>query len=424
MLKYVLLALIVCTSSLWAADQKVIDRIVAIVDDAIILDSEVFQYVQYQVGTQANLDALSEAEIATLKSQILQDLIDQKVLLAKAHADTIMVGDKEIDRELDSRVKTLIDQAGGQEKLENYYGMPLARIKRQFRVLVEEGMLIDRVKEKKLAAVQVSQSEVQKFWEMYQDSIPELRDGVRIAHILLQDQISEVSRAAALAKADSVRTLVVEGKQPFEDYAKQLSDDPGTAANGGKLGQTSRGDLVTEYETVAYNLDPGEVSAPVMSPFGVHLIKLNERVGEKINTNHILFRVEPTPADEQATQARADSIIAAVRSGVDFAKLAESYSQDAKTAAKGGDLGWFAPDELPQDFAIPVKDLKQSELAVPVRTVFGVHVLMVTDRVYKRKISLADDYDRIQRMAVAKKQDEVIQSWVKELAAQTFIEVK
>jgi peptidyl-prolyl cis-trans isomerase SurA len=421
---WLVLTLVCPLAVLHAQESKVIDRVVAVVDNEIVLDSELFQYLQYQMGSQAQLDALSPAEIDTLKSQILGQLIDQKVLLAKGRLDTVVVDAKDVDRELDSRIKALVDQAGGQDRLEDYYGMPMARIKKQFRALVEESLLIDKVKQQKVATVQVTPGEVSRFWESFKDSIPDLRDGIRLAHILLSDELSEASAAAATAQADSVRTLILAGKADFEQYAKDHSDDPGSAANGGKLGQTNRGDLVPQYEEAAYNLKPGEISAPVLSPFGVHIIRLNERVGEKVNTNHILFRLVPAEADRQITEARADSLINAVKGGADFAGLALSYSRDQKTMNKGGDLGWFAPDELPPEFADAVKDLKKGELAKPTRTAFGVHVLSVTDRVYKRKITLADDFDRIERMALAKKQDEVMTKWVKELAGKTYIEVK
>ncbi len=407
-----------------AEPQEAIDRIVAIVDDEIVLDSEVFQYVQFAVGSQAALEKMSETELDTLKEKILQELIQQKILLAKARTDTIAVQPKEVDAELDQRIKSLVDQAGGQDQLEDYYGMPLARIKRQFRTLVEEGMLIQKVRGKKVASVSVANSEVQKFWEMYRDSIPELKDGVRIAHLLLQDEVSEASKQQAISRADSLRQLILDKKIGFEECARRYSDDPGSAQNGGKLGQTNRGDLVPEYETVAYNLKPGDISAPVVSPFGVHVILLNERVGEKITSSHILLRIEPGDADRKLTEARADSILNALKSGADFTPLVQSYSTDAKTAGKGGDLGWFSPQDLPPDFSGAVKELKKGEYAAPVRTVFGVHILLVTDRVYARKITLEEDYDRISRMALQKKQDDVLQTWITELAAETYVERK
>jgi len=411
-------------ASLALAQEKVIDRVVAVVDNEVILESELYQYVQFQVGSEEALSAMSTAQVDSLKALILDELINQKVLLAKARADTITVEDRVIDTELDARLKALIEQAGGQDRLEAYYGTPLVKLKRQFRTLVEEGLLIDRVKQQKLTTVLVGPAEVQRFWEMYRDSIPPLRDAVRIAHILMQDSVSESSKEAAVHKADSLRALVVGGKMTFEDCALHFSDDRGSAAKGGSLGQTNRGELVPEYEAAAYALKPGEISEPVVSVFGVHVIRLDGRTGEKINTSHILLKIAPTDADRARTLALADSLVALLRGGADFAALAVTYSKDAKTAGKGGDLGWFAPADLPEDFRGPVENLKKDEIAEPIRTVFGVHVVKVIDRMYARPITIEQDWDRIQRMALAKKQDEVYTKWIADLSKDTYIERK
>jgi peptidyl-prolyl cis-trans isomerase SurA len=280
------------------------------------------------------------------------------------------------------------------------------------------------VRQEKLKDVKVGPAEVLRFWETYKDSIPPLRDGVRIAHILLQDSVSPVSVEATMHLADSLRQIIVSGKMTFEDCARQFSQDPGTADKGGLLGQTNRGDLVPEYEAAAYALKPGEISQPVLSPFGVHIIRLDERLGEKILTHHILLKVAPTDSDLMRTEALADSIVRAARGGADFGELAMRYSADRKTAIKGGDLGWFAPDELPVDFKGPLTDVAKDSVIAPVRTRFGVHIVKVTDRMYARAITLSEDYDRIAAMALAKKKDEVYQKWVQDLAAQTYIEKK
>jgi peptidyl-prolyl cis-trans isomerase SurA len=407
-----------------AAADQIIDRVVAVVDNQIILESELTQYLQFNVGSQSALDAMPASRLDSLRGLILDELINQKVLLAKARTDSVTVETRAVDHELDSRMKTLIDQAGGSERLEQYYGMPMAKLKRQFRPLVEDALLIEKVKSQKLEGVQVGPAEVQRFWETYKDSIPPLKDGIRLAHILLPDVISESSKQVAVQRADSVRALITSGQATFEECASRFSEDQGTAANGGKLGQTNRGDLVPEYEAAAYAMQPGEISAPVVSTFGVHLIKLNERLGEKISTSHILFKIRPTAEDRAVTQARADSIIAAVKGGADFAELALKYSSDSKTASKSGDLGWLAPEELPDDFKGPLANLKAGDLAPPIRSRFGVHVVRVMDRMYARPITFEEDYDRIARMALAKKRDEIFTKWVEELAAETYIERK
>jgi peptidyl-prolyl cis-trans isomerase SurA len=256
------------------------------------------------------------------------------------------------------------------------------------------------------------------------DSLPPLRDAIRLAHILLQDRVSEASIDAAIARADSAREAIVAGTMTFEEYASRYSEDPGSAARGGKLGTTNRGDLVPEYEAAAYALEPGAISEPVVSSFGVHVIRLNERTGEKINTDHILFKVVPAAADQAQTLGDAESLAARLRNGDDFAELALNLSADAKTAVNGGDLGWFSPEELPDEFRAPVEGKSTGDVTDPFRTVFGVHIIKVTDRVYSRRITLEEDYSRLEQLALAKKQDEEFKKWIDELAKQTYVERK
>jgi peptidyl-prolyl cis-trans isomerase SurA len=404
--------------------QEVIDRIVAVVDDEIILESEVFQYLQFNVGSTVDLESLPQSQVDSMKSQILDELINQKLLLTRARLDTVTIPQREVDQELDQRISTLSEQIGGEKKLEEYYGMPIAKIKRQFRPMVEEGLMIEQTKRKHLASVRCTRKEVQDFWEVYQDSIPPLKDAIRISHVLIQDHLSEASVEAAKATADSVRQLILSGAITFEEAASQYSQDPGSAAKGGSLGTTNRGDLVPEYEAAAYEMKDGDISEPVVSQFGVHIIKLISRTGEKINSNHILFKVVPAEADMAITMALADSIAEAARNGADFTALVRTYSIDSKTTGTGGDLGWYSPAELPPEFKGPLENLKKGEVAAPFRTTFGVHIAKVTDRVFSRPITLAEDYNRIENLAVGMKRDTAYKEWLSELAKETFIEKK
>ncbi len=422
MIRLLVAALLACVTL--AGADEVIDRVVAVVDDEIILESEVLQYMQYSMGANGVLDSLSEAKLTQLSGQVLNDLIAQKLLLTRARFDSISVTQKEVDRELDNRVANLMQQVGGQEKLESYYGMPLPKIKRQFRPMVEETLLIERVRRQHLSSIKVSRSEVVDFWESIKDSVPPLRDAIRLAHILLQDHVSEASIDAAVARADSAKQQIEAGKITFEEFASRYSDDTGSASNGGKLGTTNRGDLVPEYEAAAYALEPGQISAPVVSQFGVHLIRLNERTGEKINSDHILFKVVPAAADEAQTLADAESLVVRLRKGDDFTELALNLSSDTKTASSGGDLGWFSPNELPDEFKAPVEGKSNGEYTDPFRTIFGVHIVKITDRVFSRAISLNEDYSRIEQMALAKKQDDEFRKWIDKLTKETYVERK
>jgi peptidyl-prolyl cis-trans isomerase SurA len=404
---------------------EVIDRVIAVVDEDIILESEVHQYLQFNLAQEVDLGDLTDEQLNDLKMKVLEELIRQKVLLAKARADTITIPDRELDRELDNRLKTLETQLGSQEKIAEYYGMPLSAIRREFRDLVREGMMIEQLKRIYLGDIRVARADVGVFWEIYQDSVPAIEEAVKLSHILLRDEISDISRRAAVEHADSIRRMIHDGEVEFEAAARRLSEDPASAKADGLLGTTSRGDLVPAYEEIAYALEDGEISEPVETQFGVHLIRLNWRKGEKINTSHILFEIVPTTADEESTMVRAgvlrDSILAEKES---FAEAAQRISWDAKSAAKGGALGWFKPEELPDDFRVPARNLAKGEVSEPFRAQFGVHLLKVEDRQDARTVSLAEDYERIEQMTLMQKREQEFTQWINKLQAQTYIEIK
>lgn len=406
------------------AAPEVIDRILAVVDEDIILESEVLQYLQFNLASEVDLGQLSQEQLDSLKMQVLEELVRQKVLLAKARADTVMIPDREVDRELDTRLKVLEEQLGSEEKIAQYYGMPITHIRREFRGLVREGMMIERLKRTYLGDIRVTRDEVEAFWETYKDSIPPIEDAVKLSHILLQDEISEASRQAAIARADSVREMIRTGEVEFEAAARRLSDDAASARSGGLLGTTNRGDLVPEFEEVAYKLEEGEISEPVETQFGIHVIRLNWRKGEKVNSSHILFNIVPAPADKESTMVRARALREEIFAGRDFAEVASRLSWDAKSAANGGALGWFKPEELPEDFRVPARDLAAGDISEPFRSQFGVHLLRVDDRQTARHVSLAEDYDRIEQMALMQEREREFTKWIDKLKAQTFIEIK
>jgi peptidyl-prolyl cis-trans isomerase SurA len=403
---------------------EVIDRILAVVDEDIILESEVLQYLQFNLGGEVDLAALSDEQLADLKMRILEELIRQKVLLAKARADTVTIRDRDVDRELESRIKALEGQLGSEEKVSEYYGMSMAQIRREFRTLVREGMMIDELKRTYLGDIRVGRGDVEAFWKVYQDSIPPIEEAVKLSHILLRDEVSDASRQATMARADSVREMIRSGEVEFEAAARRLSDDPASAKKGGLLGTTNRGDLVPEFEEVAYNLEEGEISYPVETQFGIHIIRLNSRTGEKINTSHILFNITPGVADKESTMVRARALRAEILVGGDFAEAASRLSWDAKSAANGGELGWFKPEELPEDFRVPARNLTPGEISEPFRSQFGVHLLKVDDRQTARRVTLAEDYDRIEQMALTQRREREFNKWIDKLKAQTFIEIK
>ena len=407
----------------FVSGQEVVDRIKAVVDEEIILESEINLYVQ-NLALQNRTDPMIYLQNDDLKDQILQELIDHMVLLAIAKEDTyIVVEDREVKHELELRLEMLVNEVSSEAKLEEIYGMPMRDIRREFEKNIRENLLVDRLRQIKLSGVKVSRSEVEEFFQEHKDQFSQLPETVELAHILLKIEPSESAEQRALALIDSIRQAAVSGED-FKALAKIFSQDPGSAAREGLLGWTMRGEFVPEFEEVAFALKPGEISQPVKTKFGYHVIKLNERKGEKINASHILIKLEPTSDDKERVMAVADSLYNMLLGGADFAALASEYSQDEQTANDGGDLGKFALAEMMPIYAERIKELEEGEFTLPFQSGMGIQILKVLKHQKPRELTLGKDWEQISRMALNWKQEQVYREWVDKLKEKVYIEIR
>lgn len=403
--------------------EDLVDRVLVEVDDEIILESEVFQYVQ-DVMLRNKDQYKTRAEIEELKERVLDELINQKIMLALAEEDTtVIVDDRRVDQTLDERINQLVQALGGDEsKLEDYYGKPVRQIRREFRKQVRESMLVEQVRNKKMANVTVTRLEVEDFYKRNIKDLPTLPARINVSHILLVVEPTDSATSIAKARADSLYNQLLKGVE-FDKLAIEFSDDRGSGAKGGLLGTVQRGDFVPEFEEVAYALEEGEISEPVRSRFGFHIIRLNWRKGEKINTSHILINLKPTAADEQRTIQQMNDIKKQIDAGADFAELAKKYSKDEDTAKLGGELGWFDEPALQNEFKLIAKDLEKGEVSEPFRTRFGIHILKLNDRTEERPIELLGDWERLSSMAQMEKQDKVYKEWLEKAKKDVYIRI-
>lgn len=412
------LLLVAVFSTAWGAE--LVDRVVAVVDEDPILASEVEAYAQFLINQGRR--TLSDEEITRLKSQIMQELIDRRVLLYQARRDSIEVEDREVEAELESRLNQEIEQMGSVERMEEAYGRPLRQLKRDLKERIREGMMIDRLKWQKQQAVQVNRADVEAFWATYHDSLPELQEAVKIRHILREPRVTRDARQVALDRANMLYQRLMQGDN-FEELAGDASDDPGTASKGGDLGETVRGDLVPAYEEVAYQLEDGAISSPVETEFGFHIIRLDWRHGERIHTHHILVRLKTEEKDESAAMVFLDSLKTRIKdNGESFAELATKYSDDEDSAPSGGMMGWYEVANMPQEFRLAIRGLEAGEVSAPFLSDFGAHIIMVEELQEKRAMSLEADWDRIETMTLNQKRERAFQEWVAKLRQRVYID--
>lgn len=403
--------------------QEVVDGIIAIVGDEIVLRTEMLQAAQ-ALAVQMGVNPRTQTdEFRQIKKDVLQNLINEKVLLAKAIEDTITVTDQQVESALEERIGMLINQLGSQEKVEAYFGTPIKKIRRDYREEIRKGLTVRQVQEGKMRPIMVSRREVEEFYETMKDSLPDQKPMVHLRHLLKEIRPGGSAREKAVRKIRDIQELVRQGED-FGELAKQYSEDPGSASSGGNLGFVEKGTLFHEFEEVAFQLEIGETSDVVETPIGFHLIQTLEKRGDKANMRHILVRLTVSESDDDDALAEISHLRTEVINGTDFEALAKEHSDDESTKEAGGDLGWLPIGELQIDaFKSAVDTLEVNETTMPFKTQFGFHIVRLDGRTDARPISLEDDWDQITNWALNLKRQKIMAAWVEELKKNIYIKV-
>ncbi len=402
-----------------------VDGIAAIVGDRIVLMSDVNNMViQYSVQNRIDLNKNPQM-YNQLSKQFLQNLIDEKLLLIQAEEDTIEADENQVEQAVKQQLDYLIQQVGSEEKLVEYYHAPIPIIKKEMRKQIANQMKIQQLRQKHFGQITVSRKEVEAFYQQFKDSLPSVEASVDISHILMQVKPSEASAQQALEKIRKIKKLLDNGAD-FAQLAMQYSEDPGSKDRGGDLGFVERGTLVKEFEEVAFQLKPGEISDIVRTQFGYHIIQLLERRGERIHVRHILIQLQPTPEDEKRTYEQLVNIRKEILEGkATFEEMALKYSDDPNVEKDKGHLGVFRVNSLqiPQ-FKAVVDTLKEGEISMPVRTQFGYHIIRLNKRIEPHTLSLKTDWDQIEQMALEYKRNKLFTEWLEKLRQEIPIEIK
>lgn len=404
--------------------QEVLERIVAVVDNEVILKSE----LDYQVTVAAARGGL-KADDPELQKKILNQLIEEKLLYAQAELDSITVSNEEVEAQLENQLGFFIQQFGSRERLEQVYGMSIDKIRRELRDGVRKNLMAQMVQNKKFGNVDATRREVEEFFNTYQDSLGLVPEKFKISHIFINPKATEKLKNEARNLAQSLLDSLKAGAD-FSKLAKQFSDDPGSAAQGGNLGYVKRGVFFPEFEAAAFALKKGELSGVVESPVGFHVIQLLDRRGESINTRHILIKVKPDDeadlkAIEFLTEIR-DSIIKGEKS---FSYFAKKYSDDKETAPFGGELGLFEKGQLDKPLLDQVYKLNEGEVGFPKRleldpVTYGYHIVKLEKRIPEHKANLEMDYEEIKRLTIMQKRSKLYEKWIDEIKNDIYWEIR
>ena len=422
----VFLLVSLCTATVYSQNQeKYIEGVAAIVGDNIILKSDLSQVVS-MTALQQRIDPKNNPKrFQTLQYEVLQSLVDQKIILEMAELDSIEVKEKDVDKALNQQIETFVSQAGSEEKAETSLGQSLSSFRREFWYEMRDRLISEQFQYSLLSNIKTNREDVFSFFKTYKDSLPLFPSLVNLNHLLITIKPSKESKNTALKQIKDIRIQII-GGEPFESLAQTFSEDPGSKSKGGSLGLVSRGSLVKEFETVAFTLEPGIVSDPVETVFGYHLINVQEKQGDKVKVNHILISPKIKEKDEQRTYDVALSLRDSIFSFEEFKKFADKYSDDEKTKKVGGNIGWINPLNYSISgisFFIQQNNLGLNECSIPVKTDYGYHLLWISAIKPGGKPNLSDHWVDIELMALNQKKMLWYRNWMEEAKKQVYIQI-
>lgn len=414
------------------AQPLLVDKVVAIVDNRIILLSDVEQ--AYLQMTQQPSTRLTES----LKCQLLDQMMTEKLLVRQAELDSIVVSADQVEQELDQRIRYFSAMIGSQEKLETYYGKSILEIKEDFREQIRERQLADRMRSTIVEGIKITPSEVAAYFQsLPPDSLPYFNTEVEVMQLVVYPRVNDMVRQYTRQRMEELLARVKKGED-FGALARTYSKDPGSAEQGGDLGFISRGELDPAVEAAAFSLKtPNEVSDIVESRYGFHIIQLLERRGGRIRIRHILLKPEITTYDITRASRRADSIYQLLRNGAySFERAVGMFSEDDQSRSGGGLLinpstqnsTFELADLAALDAAlVPALDtLQPGQFTAPLlfrnrQGESGFRILYLKSRKPPHQANLRDDFERIQQMALTGKQLEAVNRWLAERMATTYI---
>lgn len=422
--RMLLVLMVVALSATVQAERKLLDQVVAVVNDDVILQSELEARINTIVGRlSAQGTGLPPRDI--LEERVLEQLITESIQLQMADRAGMRISDNELNETMASIARrnnmTL-------EQFEQQLGEEGVTY-REAREQIRNEMITSRVQQRQVGnRVRVTDREVENYLEA---TAGQGRSNAEyeLAHILIEvdDFNDEEEVSAAREKVETLREEIAAGRD-FREVAVAESD-ASNALDGGDMGWRAENRLPSLIADVVPDLEPGTVSPVLQNSSGFHLVMVMDRRGggqaqmiEQAQVRHILVRTSETVSERQAEEAIRD-IYEQLQNGADFETLAREYSDDPVSGSDGGNLGWVSPGQMVPEFEQAMMAADVGELQGPFRSQFGWHILQVQDR---RQQDISGDIRESEaRQAIYRRKfDTELQNWLREIRDEAFIEFK
>lgn len=405
-----------------------LNKIIAKVDNYYVLRSDLEEAYQSYVGQNQKPPA---------KCQLLESLVINKMMLAKAEIDSVVVDDKIVDSELDTRMQYMAQQFGSEKNIIEAYGKSLEMLKSELRHQVKDQKVTQKMQGKITSDVKVTPRDVRKFFDAIpKDSLPYMPAEVEVGQIVRFAKATKEQKQALRQRLLDLKKRVENGED-FGKLAKENSEDVGSAEKNGDLGFAKRGTMVAPFEGAALKLKPNEMSDVVESDFGLHLIQLIETRGAEYHARHILLRPDYNRLDVSGPTHFLDSLQNLIQiDSLKFDKAAKEFSDDKNTADAGGLLrdpqsgsSRLAMDGSMEYAMFQMLDtMKVGSVSnpLPYRTEDGksaMRLLYFKSKVPPHTADFSKDFEKLQNIVLQNKKNRAIDDWFKKSVADVFITV-
>jgi peptidyl-prolyl cis-trans isomerase SurA len=423
------------------SNDTALDAIAAMVNDEPVLASDVEeQLFLFLQRSQAHPDS---AQVDTLRRQVLDQLIDDKLLLAEAKKQAITVNPGEVAKQVEGAIVEAKQRLGGEEGFAQQLqreNTTEERLRERYKSDVERQMTEQRLVQKMFPKKTVGQSEAETYFLAHKDKFPKVPPQLKLQVIQITPSPDSVLLAAARTKIDGLRKRILAGEK-FAKVAAEASDDPGSAKAGGDLSFFRRGQMEPSLEDAAFALEDGKLSQPIRTPFGWHLVQTIERdtvrspAGKdstdadgkpivEVHARHILVKVTPSDADVDRAFELAKKVRQQASKGGDFAALVKRYSTFSGQASADGDVGFLSLAQMQPGIRAGLEPLKLGEVSEVLPNAQGFNIFKVNDRKPEREYTVTEIKDELPDAVAQVQFREKYDAWLKTLRGKAQIEYR
>ncbi len=409
---------ILTISSVLSAEE--VDGIAAIVGNQIILKSEIESNYQ-------ELKASSALGENVTKENILRLLIEEKLITEKAERDDITASDGEIEMQLERVMQNIIAQFPTYQdflQVLQKEGLSVDELKERYRDQIAKQVVRDKLLQQEVfSQIDVSEYEKRQYYETHLDSFPNRPKMVRIAEISIKPAKGTESLDQALKKIEDIQDELNKGAD-FETLAQTYSDCP-SAAQGGDLGYFSRGQMVPEFEEAAFALEVGEVSELVLTEFGYHLIRVDDKRDGEIKARHILIEAAMSDSDKAKITELIDEVYQKLQNGADFMECAIQYSTPNEETGEEVIIDEYPIDQLAQipQIGAYIENLQEGEFTEPLEIDDTYYIFKNIGYAEPRPYTYEEIAPQLEQIVFQQKQQEAIDEWITKLKTEIYVKV-